>query len=422
MKKLFLYLFGLVLVELRGTSPERFLNICRSKKIPIYDISKLVTKKGTVTCAFLRLKDYKRIRPVARKSHCIPYLKKRIGFPFFLHRFKSRIVFFAGTIYFLWFVWLLSCFLFDIRISGGFLHTEDELLSYLKTQNIVCGMRRSDIDCAEIERRMRIDYPDIGWVSAELLGSKLLLRISETQAKQESTKGTEPVHLVAAADGIIEQLVIRTGRKMVSVGDVVRKGDILVSGVVPIIGDNETLVNQVAVKADADILMKTIKQYRCSVAAFVEEKQFSPKNRSGYSLYLGKQKIFSYLPSHPDSNYDIITKEFVPSELSKFPLLFRLTKTTVCEFTSYQRKLTKEEQEDALQRSFQRYRDYLFLHGTTILSAKLSKRTENNKAIQEGRLVLLSACYEEVPVLQEEWRTIENEYRGESAGSAGRAQ
>ncbi len=95
-------------------------------------------------------------------------------------------------------------------------------------------------------------------MSAELRGTKLFLRLAETDMPLMQKEESVPVHLVATADGIVESLVCRSGTPMVKIGDVVKKGDILVSGIVSVIGDNETLVNRYPVAADADILLKNV--------------------------------------------------------------------------------------------------------------------------------------------------------------------
>ena len=271
MKRLFDYFTGTVFVELCGTSPERFFNVCRSRKIPLYDVSTRVTDKGTVYVAKLKLRDYFRVRSAAKKAHCIPYVRKRIGLPFFIKKYRNRIAFFAGGIYCFWLIWLLSRFVWDISVSGGFVHTEEELLSYLRETGVVCGMRCEEINCTEIERRLRIDYPDIGWVSAELRGTKLFLRVAETDMPMLQEENNTPVHLVATADGMVDSLVCRRGTPLVKEGDVVKKGDILVSGVISVIGDNDVEVNRYAVTADADITLKTVKNYSYSFSRKTEE-------------------------------------------------------------------------------------------------------------------------------------------------------
>ncbi|MBQ9768267.1 MAG: sporulation protein YqfD [Lachnospiraceae bacterium] len=423
MKQLFDFLGGLVFVEFRGTSPERFFNVCRSRNIPLYDICTHVTEQGTVTVAKMKLRDYRKVRSVAKKSHCIPYIKKRIGLPFLLKKYRKRVVFFAGGVYFLWLMWLLSRFVWDISVTGGFVHTEEEMLSYLQENNIVCGMRREDIDCAEIERQLRIDYPDIGWVSAELKGTKLFLRLAETDmpSMQEETEG--PVHLVATSDGIVERIVCRNGTPLVREGDVVRKGDILVSGVISVVGDNDTLVNRYAVTADADIFLKTVKQYEHSFSRIIEEKEFTGEEKTGYVISFGNQKIFSHMPSHSYTNYAIIAEDTVLSLHEHFPLPFRIQKTVTSEYVPREREYTEEEANALAAQALERYVAYLTEHETTVLSTDVVTTVDKRTVQTKGKLILLSAAWERQAVQEDEWRMQEaDEYRGIDDGTADGAQ
>ena len=84
------FIRGFYRIKISGYSPERFFNICRSRKIPLYAISTQVTEKGTCYVAKMRLKDYLRIRPTAKKAHCIPYVRKRLGVPFFVKKYRKQ--------------------------------------------------------------------------------------------------------------------------------------------------------------------------------------------------------------------------------------------------------------------------------------------------------------------------------------------
>ncbi len=422
MKHLFDFFGGTVFVELRGTSPERFFNVCRSRKIPLYEVSTLVTDKGTVYVAKMKLKDYFRVKHTAKKAHCVPYVRKRIGLPFFIKKYRNRIAFFAGGIYCFWLIWLLSRFVWDVSVTGGFVHTEEELLSYLRRTGVVCGMRCEEINCTEIERRLRIDYPDIGWVSAELRGTKLFLRVAETDMPMLQEENTTPVHLVATSDGMVETLTCRKGTPLVKEGDVVKKGDILVSGVVAVIGDSDVVVNRYAVAADADITLKTVKKYSHSFSRRTEEKNYTGKEKTGYTFSYGNKKIFSHMPSHSYANYAIITEDAVLSLHEHFPLPFRVQKSTVSEYVPKVRDYTQEEAEDLAKQALNRYLAYLTENRTTVLSVETETVVGKDTVKTEGKLLLLAEAWEQVAVQEDEWRQqILNEYSGNNDEPAGGA-
>ena len=422
MKRIFHFLTGEVFVELHGTSPERFFNVCRSRKIPLYEVGTQVTDQGTVYVAKMKLTDYFRVKSAAKKAHCVPYIRKRIGLPFFIKKYRNRIAFFAGGIYCFWLMWLLSRFVWDITVTGGFVHTEEELLSYLRETGVECGMRCDMVDCTDIERQLRIDYPDIGWVSAELRGTKLFLRVAETDMPILQEESTTPVHLVATADGMVENLVCRKGTPLVKEGDVVKKGDILVSGVISVIGDNEVEVNRYPVTAEADITLRTVKNYSHTFSRKTEEKNYTGKTKIGYTFSYGNKKIFSHMPSHSYTNYAIITEDAVLSLHKHFPLPFRVQKSTVSEYVPVLRDYTKEEAEELAKQALDRYLSYLSENRTTVLSAETKTTVGKDTVKTEGKLLLLAEAWEQVAVQEDEWRQ-ENadEYRGDNDEHSGGA-
>ena len=422
MKSLFDFLGGTVFVEIQGTFPERFFNVCRSRKLPLYDIGTKMTEQGTVYVAKMKVRDYRKVRAIAKKSKCIPRIRKRMGLPFLLHKYRGRLMFAAGSMYAVWLLWLLSCFVWDISVEGGFVHTEEELVTYLQEQSVACGMRKTKLDCTELERQIRIDYPDIGWVSAELLGTRLIVRIAETQMPLLQEKEAAPVHLVATADGIVEELILRKGTALVKPGDVVRKGDILVSGVVTVTGDNETIVNRYGVAAEADILLKTVKHYNHSFDRTVTKKLFTEEKKTGLEISFGNRKIFSHMPSHSYTNYAIITEDAVLSLHEHFPLPVRMKKTWIYSYEPINEVYSEEEAMAVAEEAYMRYETYLKQHDTKVLEKSLSTTVGNATVKTQGKLVLLSAAWEEVPVQENEWRLQKtDEYNGNDDAAAGGA-
>jgi similar to stage IV sporulation protein len=422
MRTLFDFLSGCVFVEIDGMFPERFFNICRSRKIPLYEIGTKITEQGTVYVAKMKIRDYRKVRNIAKKTKCIPKIRRRIGLPFLLQKYRSRLMFAAGSIYAVWLLWLLSCFVWDISVEGGFVHTEEELIAYLQEQSVACGMRKRTLDCTELERQIRMDYPDIGWVSAELLGTRLIVRIAETQMPLLQGKEAVPVHLVATADGIVEKLVLRKGTALVKPGDVVRKGDILVSGVVTVTGDNDTILNRYGVAAEADILLKTVKHYNHSFDRVVTKQLFTKEKKTGVEISFGNRKIFSHMPSHSYTNYAIITEDAVLSLHEHFPLPVRMKKTRIYFYEPVNEVCSEEEARAVADAAYLRYETYLNQHDTKVLEKNLSTTVGNATVKTQGKLILLSAAWEEVPVQENEWRLQKtDEYNGNNDAAAGGA-
>lgn len=81
------YLQGYLILCVEGDSAERFLNLCSYHKIYIWN----VTIHDNVYELQIRIKDFRKIRPIARKTHTHVKIKNRFGFPFFIYSHKVRV-------------------------------------------------------------------------------------------------------------------------------------------------------------------------------------------------------------------------------------------------------------------------------------------------------------------------------------------
>lgn len=65
LKILLNYILGYVNIKVEGFFIERFINICISKKILLWNIKR---KKSTIMYANIGINDYKKLKPIAKKQ------------------------------------------------------------------------------------------------------------------------------------------------------------------------------------------------------------------------------------------------------------------------------------------------------------------------------------------------------------------
>ena len=76
------WLAGYVTIRLRDGEIERFVNMCRYKEIPLWNVYWDTKRKRLY--ADISLKNFWRLRPIVRKTHAVPIVVKRHGGPFLL--------------------------------------------------------------------------------------------------------------------------------------------------------------------------------------------------------------------------------------------------------------------------------------------------------------------------------------------------
>ena len=82
---------GIVTVQIEGFFTERFINLCKINNINIWDVRNIV--KGVVRFK-IRIRDFKKLRKIARKTKCKVKIKekRRLYFKLFKYRKSSRII------------------------------------------------------------------------------------------------------------------------------------------------------------------------------------------------------------------------------------------------------------------------------------------------------------------------------------------
>ncbi len=400
LRKLFFLLRGVLIIRIGGIAPERFINLCCNRKINIWNIQ----KTGEHYQFHILASNYKKLKPIAKKTKILPRIIKKSGIPFFLHRYRRRKVFFAGVILCLALIYIFSLYIWDISFSGCGKYTPEALTKFLEDNYIYTGIKKSKVNCQEIEETMRLAYHDIGWVSAEIKGTRLMIKIKETNMPISAAKTVKPSHIVAAKDAIIQSIITRTGTPMVSEGEVVKKGEILVSGIINIMGDFDELLGKDTVVADADIRCKTFYDYKNTFSINYKKKFYTGKEKKGYYLNAFQKKLFLYNPRYSYPMYDIIVNEKTLHITDNFYLPFRIGRITTREYNEAKLKYTEEEAINIANVRLERYIDKLIENDVLIIENNVKITIKDNRCIARGRIVVEEPAWKYRLIQENEWR------------------
>ena len=96
---------------------------------------------------------------------------------------------------------------------------------------------------------------DVAWMSINISGSRANVLVKEKIKKPDIAKSGEPCNIVANCDGQIERIETFKGEPCVNVGDVVFKGQLLISGVMENLDTGNYFLD-----ADGKVFAKTVKK------------------------------------------------------------------------------------------------------------------------------------------------------------------
>lgn len=226
MLSLFRFVLGYVKIYIVSTNPECFFNLLIEHGISIWAVER---HKEYIECC-IPFKDYKNIRKLRNRLDVKPRVKlieKRGLSVSFKKVFKRKSIVYgvllAATINV-----FLSNFIWIIDVNGLKQLNRNLVISVINNYGIDLGYNRRKIDSYDLSQKIALDFDEIAWVSVNVEGSKLSINVSESV---DSNYNTEPSHLIASVDGVIKEIKTTQGENLVKVGQTVRKGDLLVSGI-----------------------------------------------------------------------------------------------------------------------------------------------------------------------------------------------
>ncbi len=408
-EKLFLYLKGYLIVRLQGVSKERFLNLCKSRKIEIIDI---VSINDILYCK-MTCKDYIKIKPLVRKTGCCPKIEKKEGLPFLINRIKKRKGVIIGGLIGLFFLVQCAERIWYIDVQGGFVHTRAQIVQVLKSElQVYGGIGKDSVDCAEIERELRLIYNEIGWVSVEKKGCNLYIRLNESTMPDNIGKTEVPSHIVAEKNGIVQGIEVISGIAQVKNGDIVTEGDILISGIVPVVGDYDEIIALKPVGAQGKVYLETEYSYQSVYQMEYKEKIWT-ESKKGVGFFWLQEKLFSYIPRYSEGKYDIITFDIVPFVFRDYEVPFRIRNYEVRAYELMQKKMSEAEAEEKAETEYLAFLSDWKAQGIKIISDDFSVRIEEQIciAVAEGVVQGNFISYQEIK--EEEWKE-EYEHSGDN--------
>ena len=96
-EKLFLFFRGYVILKIQEIGRERFLNLCKIHEVEIFDIVAI----NQETYCKIKIQDYFKIRPIVRKTGCLPQIIEKRGMVFHIkHCLKRKGILIGGVLFY----------------------------------------------------------------------------------------------------------------------------------------------------------------------------------------------------------------------------------------------------------------------------------------------------------------------------------
>ena len=387
MFRFFLFLRGYYRIKAEGFGTERFINLCKIKNIYLWNFN-IANNECKVN---ISSKDYMELSEIVNKTGVKVDILNKYGLPFWFHRKKGRKIFPLFIILALVLIFISNCFVWKVEFNGNYNITDEQLEDFLKHYDVSVGTLKHDIPFSILEENLRKEFGNIKWCSVSLLGNTLTIHVEENTLKEVNLINMETEmysDIIAETDGVVKSVLVRNGLAVIKPGDKVLKGQILVTGAVPVYDDAFLIKSYHYYEADADVVIDGEMQYEEEIEKIHFDKEYTGRVKEIPYLKIGdKELLFSHKIKF--AYYDISTSSKQVKFINKIELPLYYGTYKVREYYLTEKEYTKEEANIIFHKNLMNYYESLSEKGVQILKKDVKIEENADKWILKGNFVVL---------------------------------
>ena len=334
-KILLKYIFGYIRIAVEGYYIERFINICTTNKILIWNLKR---EKGVRLHLNIGIQDFYKAIEVAKKLKCKIKIEKKRGIPFIANKYRKRKAFLVSLIIILVALYISSNYVWNIEIQIEDNLQLENIEEDIEEAGLKIGMRKNKVNVEEIVNKIRLKRDDISWIGINLKGTNAIVKAVKAKEAPEIIDEKDYCNIVAKKGGTITQIIAQNGTAQVKVGDKVEAGQILIQGTME---GKYTGIRYVHSLGEVNAIVQYTKTDKIYLK---EEKNVETGNKeTKYKINFNKFQINFYKTLSKFKIYDTIEEEKKFKVFSNLYLPISVTKITNKELANNSKEYTVEE-------------------------------------------------------------------------------
>lgn len=393
---LWYYLCGYVKIRARGFSAERFMNMAAYRGVYLWEVSREgvgITMKAAGSSLSL-------LQSCAEKTGCRLEILHRGGLPVFLGRLRKRQVWAAGLLCFAAGLYFLSSFVWAVRIEGNERLSGEALLSACRQMGLRAGVPKRSVDTQAVTDGLLEQFSELSWVSVGVHGTSATIRLAETIEKVERVDKQTPCDIVAAEDGVILQITAERGTPLVAAGDVVKKGDVLISSALTIGLEGEAQHTEYTA-AEGAVTARIWRHLAEELPLQYEQTVYSGVEKENHSLLFSDKELDIL---HPDGDLqwerELLSERTFGLGDVKLPLKWRKERWRAYE--TVQKERTAEQAKTLLEEKLRKNAENLLSAYGTIEEIELKFEPFANRVRAEARVTMAERIDEKNQITEKE--------------------
>lgn len=291
---------GKVRIELTGACPEDCLSLLASQGIRFRDYEKKDPLTAEIT---LGRRNLTAAEKAAKKAMCqfqvisssgvVPTAEsmgRRLIYPVVLGLLVVLVLWMQGHIFF-------------FRVLGNEVIPSERILAVLEENGIGFWTSTKGLELNWMKNQLLAQIPELEFITINTEGPLATVLVRERQEKPEEIAAQAPANVIAAKGGIVERITPTGGTPQVKPGDVVTRGQMLISGVTNL---DKTLL---LTRGSGEITARTFLRKTAVMGNTRLKKQYTGREKNCFSITFGKNTINFYETSRIlYDNYDRMTE------------------------------------------------------------------------------------------------------------------
>lgn len=374
-------IFGYFEITVEDKKPERFINLINRKKLRVWKLKVTEDEKLSFRCSMFSAYS---IINIAKQSGFTLNIGKGIGLPFVIGKYQKRTGLIVGTLLASLLVVLSGFFIWDVRIVGQ--EMTPELYNALKEVGCHSGQYILGYDVSKAKHEFLLKNNEYSFFAINIRGTVAYVELKERTVIDKTPDDYLFCHIVAEDDAQIVDITATHGKPVVKPGDIVEKGQQLVSGE-PV--DKFGVIHPVKAVAVVNARMK--KNILIKIPLKQNEKHYTGKTDVKISLYTFGKDIDLFLDEIP--KYEQADVKFEFNRLSVFDTIRLPVDAFIykySEFTTSEREVSVEEAKSIAEKAFSNQAAFFVGDGLLLSSDKEGKKdTAGDYYILSGEITYI---------------------------------
>lgn len=275
-------LVGINTVEITSAAPADMLTAVNNCGIALFDICYIddLHIEGKI-CQF----DQKALQDcLARRGDSIKVIRKH-GLYWSAQNLLHRPALIFALAVFVIFALYLPTRVFFVRVEGNQTIPAQMIIEKAEMCGIGFGASRREVRSEKMKNALLSSIPELQWAGVNTAGCVAVISVKERSITDAETKQYGVSSIIAACDGIIKEMTVLQGNPLCTIGQAVKKGQVLVSGYTDCGLLIKATASNAEITAQTQHSLQTITptQYITRGEQITEEKQ--------YRLRIGKNII-----------------------------------------------------------------------------------------------------------------------------------